>query len=290
VIPASSLELVTLGENTAAERGILGEWGWSVLLRSGGSSWLLDAGAGESTARNAATLGADLDEVRAVALSHGHYDHTGGLPAILGRMRRAEVPVLLHPAAWGPKYARNRSTGVCRYAGIPWHRSEAERLGAAFREAAHPVWLSEDLLLSGPVPLANDFEKVADNLLLRQADGFAPDPLEDDQALFARTDLGLVVVLGCAHRGMINTLELGLRLTGMDRVYLVLGGTHLVAAGPEVMGRTIAALRAAGVAWLGVSHCTGGPASVRPAQAFGERFFFNHAGTVLRFPLEQTRR
>jgi 7,8-dihydropterin-6-yl-methyl-4-(beta-D-ribofuranosyl)aminobenzene 5'-phosphate synthase len=293
VIPAAALQLTTLAENTAGERGLLGEWGWSLLARCGERSFLLDAGAGPATAANAAALGADLRTVQAVALSHGHYDHTGGLPAVLEAIRAArggtqqpQVTVHLHPAAWGPKYARNRKTGACRYVGIPWQRPEAERLGAAFRESVGPVELDRDVFLSGPVPQAFDFEKVADNLLLREGEGYIQDPMEDDQALFLRTELGLVVALGCAHRGVLSTLALGRRLTGLERVYLVLGGTHLLYADARLVERTIAGLREAGAEWLGVSHCTGGAAAVRLAQAFGERFFFNHAGTTLRFPLK----
>jgi 7,8-dihydropterin-6-yl-methyl-4-(beta-D-ribofuranosyl)aminobenzene 5'-phosphate synthase len=285
VIPAASLQLTTLAENTAGERGLLGEWGWSLLIRCGERAFLLDAGAGPATAHNAIALGARLGEVEAVAVSHGHYDHTGGLPDLLGLIRKPQVPVHLHPAAWGAKFARNRRTGVCRYVGIPWQRREAERLGADFRESEQPVELAPGVLLSGPVPQVFDFEKVPDSFLLRAGEDFVRDPLEDDQALFLSTELGLVVALGCAHRGVLNTLALGRRLTGLEHVYLVLGGTHLHAAGAEIVDRTIAGLRAAGVEWLGVSHCTGGAAAVRLAQAFGERFFFNHAGTTLRFPL-----
>jgi 7,8-dihydropterin-6-yl-methyl-4-(beta-D-ribofuranosyl)aminobenzene 5'-phosphate synthase len=293
MIPAEALELTTLAENTAGQRGLLGEWGWSLLARCGERSFLLDTGAGPATATNAAALDADLRPVEAVALSHGHYDHTGGLPAMLEAIRaargdahRPEVPVHLHPDAWGPKYARNRKTGICRYVGIPWQRLEAERVGARFREASGPVELDRDVLLSGPVPRAFDFEEVADNLLLRDGEQFVQDPLEDDQALFLRTELGLIVLLGCAHRGVLSTVALGRRLTGLERVYLVLGGTHLHDAGAGRVERTIEGLREAGVEWLGVSHCTGAKAAVRLAQAFGERFFFNQAGTTLRFPLK----
>jgi 7,8-dihydropterin-6-yl-methyl-4-(beta-D-ribofuranosyl)aminobenzene 5'-phosphate synthase len=158
-------------------------------------------------------------------------------------------------------------------------------LGACFHEAAGPVELGPDVLLSGPIPRSNDFERVADNLLLREGEDYLQDPLEDDQALFLRTELGLVVVLGCAHRGVLNTLALGRRLTGLESVYLVLGGTHLHAADARLIERTSEGMRKAGVQWLGVSHCTGAAAAVRLAQAFGERFFFVQAGTNLRFPL-----
>jgi 7,8-dihydropterin-6-yl-methyl-4-(beta-D-ribofuranosyl)aminobenzene 5'-phosphate synthase len=281
-----ALSLITLGENTASQRDILGEWGWSVLVRFGGRAVLLDAGAGASTLHNDLALGEDLHAVEAVVLSHGHYDHTGGLPHLLAEIRRERLPVYAHPAAWGAKYSRSRKSGRYRFVGIPWRREEAERLGASFVLTEQPVWLTEDIATSGRVPLENNLETVDDTLFLREGEGYVPDRVEDDQALFLKTDLGLIVLLGCAHRGVLNTLELARRLTGMDRVYLVLGGTHLVSADEGQVKRTAAGLRQAGVEWLGVSHCTGSRAAVSLAQEFGERFFSNHAGAVLRFPLK----
>jgi 7,8-dihydropterin-6-yl-methyl-4-(beta-D-ribofuranosyl)aminobenzene 5'-phosphate synthase len=286
MLDSTKLSLVTLGENTASRRDILGEWGWSLLARFGERAVLLDTGAGASTLHNARALGQDLRMVEAVVLSHGHYDHTGGLPPLLAEIRRERLPVYAHPAAWGAKYGRSRKTGRYQYVGIPWRREEAERLGAFFMLTAQPIWLTEDIAASGTVPMENDVEKVADTLFLREGEGYVPDPVEDDQALFLKTDLGLIVLLGCAHRGVLNTLALARRITGIDKVYLVLGGTHLVSADEGQVERTVAGLRRAGVEWLGVSHCTGPRAAMRLAREFGERFFFNHAGAVLRFPLK----
>jgi 7,8-dihydropterin-6-yl-methyl-4-(beta-D-ribofuranosyl)aminobenzene 5'-phosphate synthase len=290
MLDSSTLSLITLGENTSSKRDILGEWGWSVLARFGQRAVLLDAGAGASTLHNALALRVDLAAVEAVVLSHGHYDHTGGLPHLLAAMGRERIPVYVHPSAWAAKYGRDRKTGRYRFAGIPWRREEAERLGASFVLTDQPAWLTEDIVSSGTVPMENDLEKVADTLFLREGELYVPDGVEDDQALFLKTDLGLIVLLGCAHRGVLNTLSLARRLTGTDRVYLVLGGTHLVSAGEEQVQRTAAGLRQAGVEWLGVSHCTGSRAALCLAREFGERFFFNHAGSVLRFPLKKNER
>jgi 7,8-dihydropterin-6-yl-methyl-4-(beta-D-ribofuranosyl)aminobenzene 5'-phosphate synthase len=108
-----------------------------------------------------------------------------------------------------------------------------------------------------------------------------PDPLKDDQALFVKTSQGLVVVLGCAHRGTINTLHHARKVTGVETIYCVIGGTHLIRASELQMEMTIAGLREFGVQKLGVSHCTGMPAAMRLAQEFGPGFFFNNSGSVM---------
>ena len=108
-----------------------------------------------------------------------------------------------------------------------------------------------------------------------------PDPLRDDQAIFVKTTPGLLVVLGCAHRGIINTLHHARKVTGVENIYCVIGGTHLLRASELQMEMTIATLREFGVERLGVSHCTGMPAAIRLAQEFSPGFFFNNSGSVV---------
>jgi 7,8-dihydropterin-6-yl-methyl-4-(beta-D-ribofuranosyl)aminobenzene 5'-phosphate synthase len=98
------------------------------------------------------------------------------------------------------------------------------------------------------------------------------------------TEYGLVVILGCAHRGIINTLRHAQKLTGKDLIYAAIGGTHLLNAGEERMARTAAELKEMGVQYLGVSHCTGFEASAYLAREFSKRFFLNNAGTRLTLP------
>ena len=132
--------------------------------------------------------------------------------------------------------------------------------------------------------MVTDFEKIAPNLLVKEAAGFKPDRLLDDQALVITTELGLVVVLGCSHHGVINTLYHAQQLTGERRIYMVVGGCHLMAASPEQIESTITALKELDIQRLGVSHCTGLHAASIMAREFGDRFFFNNAGTVIRLP------
>jgi 7,8-dihydropterin-6-yl-methyl-4-(beta-D-ribofuranosyl)aminobenzene 5'-phosphate synthase len=127
------------------------------------------------------------------------------------------------------------------------------------------------------------FEAIDKNLFVKVKDALEPDILADDQALVVTTEQGLIVVLGCAHRGIINTLLHSRKITGEERVFAVLGGTHLLRADSDQLNQTIAALRNLDVAHIGVSHCTGMPAAISLQESFQEHFFFNHAGKIVEF-------
>ncbi len=283
MLEARKLRLTTIAENTSTRPGIVGDWGLSILIEDGEHRFLLDTGAGQSTVANADSLGVDLTRIDAIVLSHGHLDHTGGLLSVLSRLK-SDVRVVAHPGIWGPKYSRNRKTGRYRYAGMPYAREALESAGARFELTAAPTWLTSDIVASGEEPMASDFEAVADNICLKTERGFEPDPVIDDQSVYIRTDLGLIVVLGCAHRGMINIIHHGLHLTGTQKVYMAVGGTHLGPASEPQVERTIEALRELDVAWVGVSHCTGLPVASRLDRELPGRFFFNNAGTTITFP------
>lgn len=280
------VRLTTLCENTAAALGYTGEWGLGILVEAGGEAVLLDTGLGDSLTRNAMAGNVDLSKVDKVVISHGHADHTGGLRSLLQRLRK-RVQIHAHPAIWGKKYTCMTLPGSgerkCRYIGMPFCREELEGLGAVFNMSREPVWLNEFMVTTGEVPLVTSFEKVDDNMFLRAEDGFVPDTLPDDQALVVKTAGGLVVLLGCAHRGMVNTLLHAQRITGVEKIYAVVGGTHLFRARPEQIEQSIAALRQLGVEKIGVSHCTGLAPAALLAREFGDKFFFNNAGTVVEF-------
>jgi 7,8-dihydropterin-6-yl-methyl-4-(beta-D-ribofuranosyl)aminobenzene 5'-phosphate synthase len=132
--------------------------------------------------------------------------------------------------------------------------------------------------------MITDYESIDPGLLVRTDGTLNPDPLWDDQALFVKTTKGLVAVLGCAHRGIINTLRHAQTVTGERQIHAVIGGTHLLRTAPERVERTIADLKALGVQRLGVSHCTGFHPAARLAQEFGDAFFLNNAGTQIELP------
>jgi 7,8-dihydropterin-6-yl-methyl-4-(beta-D-ribofuranosyl)aminobenzene 5'-phosphate synthase len=272
-----SVQITTLSENTAGRMNLLAEWGLSILIEADGYKILLDTGQSFSAAYNAITLGIDLSQIDKIVFSHGHLDHTGGFLHIL-KMVKDQVEVIAHPDIWALKYAR-RSERVVDYIGVPFPREAAEILGASFNLTKEPVWISENIVTSGEIPMVTEYEKIDPILYVKEKGELKPDPLWDDQALFIKSDKGLIIILGCAHRGIINTIRYARELTGVEPVCAVIGGTHLISASPQRMDLTIAELSRFGVQRLGVSHCTGLPASAILARTFGEDFFFNNAGT-----------
>jgi len=287
MMQTKNLRITTIIENSTATSETLGEWGFSALVEAGPRTFLLDTGRSEAAVRNADRLALDLKKIEAIVLSHGHYDHTGGLKSVLERIGRPEVRIIAHPGVLGGKYGYDRKTNVYRYAGIPYRQELLEHLGARFEFGRDPVWLTGDLAASGEEPMSTDFESVAANLMLKEDDRFVQDPMADDQSLYIRTELGLIVILGCAHRGMINIITHARELMDTDRVYMVIGGTHLSRASAEQVDKTVQALKEMDVRWLGVSHCTGLEVAARLAGEFPGRFFFNTAGKVIRFPFSR---
>ncbi len=277
-----ALRITTLSENTAGTGDLLAEWGLSFLIETGRETILFDTGKTITTAHNVAALGVKLNQVSKIVLSHGHHDHTGGLRQVLHRIGK-EVEVIAHPDVWAPKY-RRRKGKKDRYIGIPFQRQELESLGAIFTLTRESMEVADNCITTGEVPMTTDYETIDSGLFVRTDSGWQPDRLLDDLSLIINTELGLVVVLGCAHRGVINTLHHARDLTGVKTIYAVLGGAHLIDAPRERVQRTIAALKALGVRKLGLCHCTSLPAISALAHEFGDRFFFNITGTIFKLP------
>lgn len=272
------LRITTLSENTA-NYGFLAEWGLSLLVEVDDLRLLVDCGLSYSAVHNAELLGLDLRGIDRIILSHGHADHTGGLREVLRRGRGAEV--IAHPAIWEAKFARFRQERE-RYVGLPFRREELESLGARFTLSTRPIALGPGIATTGEVPLSTDYEAVDADLFIKVGTELRPDPVADDLSLYIRTPLGLVVVLGCAHRGIINTLRHVTQLAGEESIYAVIGGTHLFRASPERLERTVAELQGWGIQKIGVSHCTGFKACALLAERLGDAFIMNNAGTRLK--------
>lgn len=271
--------ITTLVENTAGKSSILGEWGQSLLIEAYGMAILMDTGAGKAISPNLEKLGIDVKKVDRIVLSHGHYDHTGGLIAVLQKINRP-IEIVAHPDIFDDKY-NHLSEAVNFPIGIPFCRGDLEELGASFILFREPFYLRENILTTGEVPMLNSYEHIDPHLYVKRGDKFMPDQVLDDLSLIIKTDAGLVVLLGCAHRGVINILNQAMQLTGIDKIYAVIGGTHLANASQAQIAATISALKEMKVQKLAASHCTGLKTCAVLAQHFGDKFLFNNAGTKI---------
>lgn len=274
------IRIATLSENTANYR-FVAEWGLSILVDVEGLRILVDTGLSFSAMHNAQLMMIDLSTVDRIVLSHGHADHTGGLRDVL--KIKGEVEVIAHPDIWAAKYVQRDQQGV-HYCGIPFSREELGSRGARFNLVREPFYITDNVMTTGEIPMLSGYEDIESNLFVKEDDMLCQDPLADDLALVINTDFGLVVVLGCAHRGIVNTLRQAQQLTGKELVYAAIGGTHLFRASKERISRTIADLKNMGIQRLGVSHCTGFNAAAQLAQEFEGVFFLNNAGSRFTLP------
>jgi 7,8-dihydropterin-6-yl-methyl-4-(beta-D-ribofuranosyl)aminobenzene 5'-phosphate synthase len=240
---------------------------------------LFDTGqSAKALAHNAAALRVDWASLDAVVLSHGHHDHSGGLQEVLRQTGR-RIPVILHPDALCPKL---KLTPSLQQVGMPLGRDRLEE-AACLLEAHEPLTVTPGVQTSGEIPRKTDFERVRGFLTLRQG-RVEPDEMLDDQALFIHLpDAGLVIVTGCGHAGIINTVQHGLALTGATSLSAIVGGFHLNGAPPEQVAQTIARLQAFAPRLLVPLHCTGEVAIGEMARAFGPRVRRASVGDELRF-------
>jgi len=244
------LKITFLCENSVqGGRGLLGEHGLSILVESEGRTLLFDTGQGLGLTSNARALGVDLSEIDEVVLSHGHYDHTGGLQALLEGAEGLRITA--HPEVFSPKYS-NRG-GRPHYIGIPFSKEALEGWGAELRLVREPVEVIPGVFTTGEVP----GERMDRDLLVKTPQGFDPDPLRDDLSLFAETPEGIVLILGCAHAGVVHIMEHVQGMVGRRPFALVVGGTHLGPLPGDRRREAIEGLKAFEIRAMGVAHCTG---------------------------------
>ena len=290
-----STDVVTRPPRTKGEElptdALLAEHGLSLLVTvSDGDeahTILFDTGHSRiGVMHNIDMLGVDLDRVEAIVLSHAHMDHTGSLQPLLERMARP-VPLVVHPYAFRfPRYIQRKDGAMERFPRT-LVRESLEKQGVELLEAKGPTSLAEGMILvTGEVERRTKFEKGMPNAYVEEKGALKQDPVSDDQALVIHLrDKGLVVIGGCSHKGIVNTVLHARKISGVEQIHAILGGFHL--SGPlyeTVVEETIKVIREMRPEVIVPMHCTGWGAMERFSEEFPSAFVLNSVGSTFTLP------
>jgi 7,8-dihydropterin-6-yl-methyl-4-(beta-D-ribofuranosyl)aminobenzene 5'-phosphate synthase len=275
-------------EGIISKDTLIGEHGLSLLVTTHGGgekhTVLFDTGhTGIGVLRNATHLGVDMEQIETIVMSHRHMDHTGSLRPILERLGRP-VPLVIHPDAFLP--SRYLLLGDGKRLRFPdtLNRKDLEQTGVQIVESRKPVAVAGGtILVTGEIERTTAFEKGLPNAYTEQDGELVKDPMIDDQSLVMHLKgRGLVVISGCAHSGIINTLFYSRTISGVDRFYAVLGGFHL--SGPQfepIIEETIESMKKLNPEIFVPMHCTGWKAVHRFEETFPEAFILNSVGSTI---------
>ena len=276
------IQVQCLVENTAkatstpfwAEHGVA----WHIQTDDG--QILFDAGqSGDILLHNVACVGLDLAQIDALAISHAHYDHTGGLAKALEHTRPG-IPLHAHADLFRERYSKRGEN--YESIGLPITRSELEA-HVSLHLSADPVEILPGVWTTGEITDRAFFEGRSPHHFIRSEDGWLPDPYRDDLTLVLQTGEGLVVLLGCGHAGLLNILAT-VRARFEGDIITIAGGTHLASATGDMLTQAVEVLKTTyGSPRIYPNHCSGHQALVTLAAAFGERVQPGPVGTELTF-------
>ncbi|MFP3909457.1 MAG: MBL fold metallo-hydrolase [Archaeoglobaceae archaeon] len=263
------MRIYILSDNKVIEhrpKDLMAEWGFAALVEFNHEFILFDTGK-RVVNHNAQLMRAPLDKVNKIVISHGHYDHTTGLPEIL---RILDAELYLHPHAWLPRYVKEE------YIGMPYKKEEIESL-ASIVEHEEPVEVVKNLWGLGEIPRKHEGGKLDSYMVMNGRK--VHDEILDDQALAMKTQEGVVLLLGCCHAGLKNTVEYAEEVVG-DEVRRIIGGMHFISLNDKEIEE--------GGKWLdnkidfvAPCHCTGFKAEAILSSMLSDRFNAIGAGSVL---------
>ncbi len=279
------MEIFCLCDNIVYKKGLYGEQGLCYLIKTDSHCILFDSGQGLALRHNAAVMQQKLEEIDLAILSHGHFDHCGGLQVALKQAK--SFPVYAHPETFTRKYRVEKDGTESLYIGSPYTMETLKKWEATLELDRKPREIAPGILLTGSIPRPHPPEIEDETLCKKVDEGMIKDDFIEEQSLIIDTTEGPVLITGCTHAGIKNTLEHALQVSGRNKLFAVLGGLHLIKATPEIISEAIETFKSCGVEHVAVSHCTGIRAIARFGEAFGDNFHSLTAGESISFPSKQ---
>ncbi len=267
LIPGSeSIERIS-----SPERSFIAEHGFSVLIETEENKILIDTGAtGIALEHNLSLLGLALDDIDVTFLSHGHSDHTGGIHKVKGR-------IIAHPDTFHKRFIETRDGGM-----VDLSAPEGDFESQFIEMHREPVKLAKGVFTTGEIQRIHEWEELKVFKISRNGK-IENDRVLDDQGVIINTKKGLVVIAGCSHSGIVNTIEQAIRIAGISDVYCVIGGFHLIGPGEDKIDRTIDEFKRLKVKKVVPLHCTGFEAIKRMSMSLSQEFEYGTAGCRMEF-------
>lgn len=271
--------ITVLVENKVDDPFLIAEQGLSLLVEVDNHKVLFDTGQGKALCYNARQLNISLDGLDGLVLSHGHYDHVGGLKHYLENVDK--VKIIAHPYLFHKKYVEDH--GNKQFIGIGLTTDELRNHGAELVLKSTPYEIFPGVCTSGEIARITEYEKVEKKYYEKVLESEIHDELHDEQALIIDSPKGLIILTGCCHAGIVNTCRHALKITKRKKIHAILGGLHLRNASEETIAMTIQGLSELDPDMIIPLHCTGYLAMKEIAVHFGARAQFLHVGKTMEF-------
>lgn len=273
------LKVHILTDDRVSKRGLLAEHGLSLWIEKDDKSILFDTGQSSVFCHNAKAMGISIETADYIVISHGHYDHSGGLQNFPYGDKAPMV--YIHPDAFLRKFATNDKASSFREIGIPWKISDQNWMKDKIVYMKQPLMIEDGIMIAGEIYGSNDFEKVSANFYTEKDGRIIQDTMLDEQMLIIEDDGEIAVFLGCSHTGVINSLKYAQKLFPDRRIKLLVAGMHLDNVTPIRLQTTIQHILEMNIQIVVPLHCTGFGAMCEIKRFLGERCLMHTAGDTI---------
>lgn len=248
------LKLTVVVDNMIYSSRLMAEHGFSMLIEQNEHKILFDLGASDLFLRNLIRIGLRVSDITKLIISHRHNDHSGGLPYFLDLNSKAAV--CSHPALFLPVY--NKINNKYQNIGVPFISDIAEQIREErYLSAVKPLWIDENVLISGEIKRNPNNISMDGNFFIQKDGLYQKTHMVDDISLFIKTDKGLVIVVGCAHAGIVNIIETAIALTKVEKIHYITGGMHMSKLRDDTIKRVVKKLNKFDIENIALSHCSG---------------------------------